>query len=253
MTSVPAGEQWRNHAAPQLAADDPWSNPAAPSLAVDDAWSAPAAVRLTSPGQMYAAPPPHVLTQEPQPAAIEGAPSSVATTVQTAPSALSMDRSDWNEIPRGRSPGLIASHDAWLNRTTTVAEPSVPAKPPVHRAPPPPADQWSAPLADLVASNDVVTPAPAASSAAFDANSHLSFAVTPHHVTPPRVSEAQGGLSAEASPTVVAAGRPMHRRNRPIVHSTSNAPRSSCTRRARAARAPSAAWCRSVSASSRYR
>jgi hypothetical protein len=253
--SVPAGEQWSSHAAPQLAADGPWSNPAAPSLAVDDAWSAPVADRLTSSGQIRAASRASLApasVQEPRPAATKSAPGSVATTVQEAPSALAMDRSDWNETPRGRSPGLIASHDAWLKRTTPVAEPSEPAKAPVHSAPPPPTDPWSASLTGLVASNDVVTPATAGSSAAFDASSPPSSVITPH-IRLPRVSEARGALSAEASPTVLAAGRSMHRPTRPIVHGTSNAPRSSGTRRARATRAPTPAWCRSVSASARHR
>jgi hypothetical protein len=259
LASVPAGEQWSSHAAPQLAADDPWSNPAAPSLAVDDAWSAPAADRLTSSGQIRAASPASLASlapapvQQPRAAATKSAPGSLATTVQESPSALAMDRSDWNETPRGRSPGLIASHDAWLKRTTPVAEPSEPAKAPVHSAPPPLADPWSAPLTGLVASNDVVTPATAASSAAFDAtSSHASSVVTPH-VRLPRVSEARGALSAEASPPVLASGRSMQRRARPIVHSASNTPRSSGTRRARATRAPTPAWCRSVSASARHR
>lgn len=253
--SVPAGEQWGSHAAPQLVADDAWSNSAAPGLAVEDAWSAPAADRFTSSEQIRAAAPGSPVSapeQEPRPAASKSVQGSAATTVQEAPPALAMDRSDWNETPRGRSPGLIASHDAWLNRTTPVARPSEPPKAPVHSAPPPPADPWSAPLTGLVASNDVVTPARAASSATFDASSHPSFVVTPH-VRLPRVSEARGALSAEASPAVSAAGRPMHRRTRPIVHSTSNAPRSSGTRRARATRAPSSAWCRPVSASARHR
>ena len=256
--SVPAGEQWSSHAAPQLAADDPWSNPAASSLAVDDAWSAAAADRLASSGQIRAASPASLASlapasvREPRPAATKSAPGSVATTVQEAPSTLVTDRSDWNETPRGRSPGLIASHDAWLKRTTPVAEPSEPPKASVHNAPRPPADPWSAPLTGLVASNDVVPPAMAASSAAFDASSPPSSVVTPH-VRLPRVSEARGDLSAEASPTVLAAGQSMHRRTRPIVHSTSNTPRSSGTRRTRATRAPTPAWCRSVSASARHR
>ena len=255
---VPAGEQWSSHAAPQLAADDPWSNPAAPSLAVDDAWSAPAANRLASTGEIRAAKaassdsPTPGSAQEPPPAATKSTPDSVATAVPEAPSALAMDRSGWNEAPRGRSPGLIASHDAWLKRTTPVAEPSEPAKAPVSSAPPPPADPWSAPLTGIVASNDVVMPALATSSNILDAGLNASLVVTPH-VSLPRVSEARGALSAEASPAVLAAGRPMHRRTRPNVHCTSNASRSSGTRRARATRAPTPAWCRSVSASARHR
>ncbi|SOE64734.1 hypothetical protein SAMN05414139_02552 [Burkholderia sp. D7] len=251
---VPAGEQWGSRAAPQLSADDPWSNPAAPTLALDDAWSAPAADRFTSSGQIHAAlpaSPASASTQEPRPAATESAPRSVSTTVQEAPSALAMDRSDWNETPRGRSPGLIASHDAWLKRSTPVAKPSEPAKAPVS-TPVQPTDPWSAPLTGLVASNDVVAPAAVASSAAFSAGSHPSFVVAPH-VRLLRVREAPGALHAEASSTVLAAGRPMHRRTRPIAHGTSNSSRSSGRRRARATRAPTPAWCRSVSACARHR
>ncbi|MFK4440914.1 hypothetical protein ABH944_000699 [Caballeronia udeis] len=254
---VPPGEQWGSRAAPQLAADDPWSNPAAPTLALDDAWSAPAADRFTSSGQIHAAlpaspaSPASASTQQPRPAATESAPRSVATTVQEAPSALAMDRSDWNETPRGRSPGLIASHDAWFKRTSPVAKPGEPAKAPVS-APVQPTDPWSAPLTGLVASNNVVTPAPVASSAAFSVGSHWSFVVTPH-VRLLRVSEAPGALRAEASSTVLAAGRPMHRRTRAIVHSSSNSSRSSGRRRASATRAPTPAWCRSVSACARHR
>jgi len=257
--SLPAGEQWSSHTAPQAMADDPWSNPSAPSVAIDDAWSAPAADRFISPGQSRAASsvsPPSASEQgEPRPAVTKSTAGSVATTVQETPRTLAMDRSDWNETPRGRSPGLIASHDAWLKRTTPVAKPSEPAKAPVHSAPPPAADPWSAQWIGLVASNDVSTPAPALSSHAFDASARPGSVVSPHAGLP-RVGEARGALPAEASPTVLAAGRPMHRRSRPIFHSTANAPRSSGMKRARAtksARAPSRAWCRSVSASARHR
>ena len=251
--SVPAGEQWSSRAAAQPTANDPWSNPLAPTLAVDDAWSAPAADRFTSSGQSSAASsvsPASASEQEPRPAITKSTPGSVATTVQEAPRALAMDHSDWNETPRGRSPGLIASHDAWLKRTTPVAEPSEPAKAPVHSAPLPAADPWSAPWTGLVASNDVSTPAPAVSSPVFATSSRSTFVGSPH-ARLARISEA--ALPAEASTTVLATGRPMHRRTRPIVHSTANAPRSSGTKRARATRAPSTAWCRSVSASARHR
>lgn len=253
--NIPSGEQWSSRAAPQSTADDPWSNPSAPTLAVDDAWSAPAADRFTSSGKMVAALPPHVLTQELQPAGMKSAPRPEVEAVQKAPRALAMDHSDWNETPRGRSPGLIASHDAWLKRTTPVAQPSKPAKAPVHKAPPPAADPWSAQWIGLVASNDVSTPSPPLSSPAFDTSARRGIAVSPHAGLP-RVSEARGASPAEASPTVLAASRPMHRRTRPILHSTANAPRSLETKRARAtksARAHSRAWCRSVSASARYR
>jgi hypothetical protein len=258
VASVPAGEQWSSHAAPKLVVDDAWTNPAAPSLAVDDAWSAPAADRFKSSGQIHAASatspvsPASASKQEPPADATKRAPNPVATTIEVAPSALAMDRSDWNETPRGRSPGLIASHDAWLKRITPVSKPGEPLKAPAHSAPPPPADPWSAPLAGLAASNDVVTPAPVASSTAFDASSHSSFVVTPN-VRLPLVSEARDASSAEVSPTVLATGRPVHRRTRPIVRYSSNASRSSGTRRARATRAPTRAWCRSVSASARHR
>lgn len=258
--SVSASEQWSSHAAPKLVLDDAWTNPAAPTLAVDDAWSAPAADRFKSSGQIHAASstststgaPTSASAQEPRTAPSKRAPNPIATTIEDAPSALTMDHSDWNETPRGRSPGLIASHDAWLKRITPVAKPGEPAKAPVHSAPPAPADPWSAPLAGHAASNDLVTPAPMASSTGFDTSSHSNFVITPY-VRLSLVSDARDASSAEASPTVLATGRPMHRRSRPIVRNASNASRSSGTRRARATRAPTRAWCRSVSASARYR
>jgi hypothetical protein len=256
--NVPAGEQWSSHAAPKLVVDDAWSNPAAPSLAVDDAWSAPAVDRFKSSKQIHAASstspvsPASASQQEPRAVATKRVPNPTATTIEEAPAALVMDRSDWNETPRGRSPGLIASHDAWLKRITPIGKPGEPAKAPVHNAPPPPADPWSAPLAGRAASNGVATPAPVASSAAFDASSHSNFAVTPS-VKLPLINKAQDASSADASPTVLATGRPMHRRPRPVAHNASNASRSSVTRRARATKAPTRAWCRSVSASARHR
>jgi hypothetical protein len=250
-----ADDPWSARTAPQLAADDAWSNPKAPSLALDDAWSAPAAERSTSSGRIYAASPASSASasnQGPRPAAMQSAPSPVATPVQEAPAALTMDRSYWNETPRGRSPGLIASHDAWLNRITPVAKPSEPAKAPVQSAPAPPTDPWSAPLTGLVTSNSGVTAAPAASAPAIDTGTHPSSVGAPH-ARLQRVSEAPGALRSEASPTVLAAGRPVHRRPRPMGHSISSSPRSPETRRARATRAPTPAWCRSVSASARHR
>ena len=233
------------------------ATPSAPTPAIDDAWSAPAADRFISPGQSRAASsvsPPSASAQVPRPAVTKSRPGPVATTGQETPRALAMDRSDWNETPRGRSPGLIASHDAWLKRSTPVAKPSEPAKAPVS-TPVQPTDPWSARWIGLVASNDVSTPAPTLSSPAFDAGSRPGIVVSPH-ARLPHVGEARGALLAEASPTVLATGRPMHRRSRPILHSTANAPRSSGMKRARAiksAKAPSRAWCRSVSASARYR
>jgi hypothetical protein len=63
---------------------------------------------------------------------------------------------------------------------------------------------------------------PRAFFSAFDAELAPRIVVSPH-ARLPRVSEARGALPAEASPTVLAPGRPMHRRTRPIVHSTANA------------------------------
>ena len=257
--SVAAGEQWSSHAAPNLVVDDAWSNPAVPSVAIDDAWSAPAADRLKSSRQIHAAVstsqvlPASSSAQQPLAAATMRAP--LATAIEEAPSVLVMDHSDWNETPRGRAPGLIASHDAWLKRITPVAKPTEPAEPakaPVHSAPPTSADPWSAPPAGGVTSDDVWAPAPVASSAAVDAGSHSNFVVTPP-VRLALISEAQDASSSDASPTVSATGRPMNRRTRPIVHHSSNASRSSATRRAKATKAPVRAWCCSGSASARYR
>jgi hypothetical protein len=101
--------------------------------------------------------------------------------------ALAMDRSDWNETPRGRAPGLIASNDAWLNRSAPVTEPTAQPKASVRSAPALPTDPWSASAAGLVAADNVVRPAPAVPAAPFDASSHWSFAVSPY-VWLPRVS-----------------------------------------------------------------
>jgi hypothetical protein len=128
--------------------EDPWANPAVARLAHDDPWSAPPANQIKSGEQLHVAVP---------------APQTAAATVQTLQrpqpsSALVMDSSDWNEVPRGRSPGLIASNNAWRKRI--VPEPaesierSVPAN---HRRTQPAAvlkldsglqlDPWSAPTA----------------------------------------------------------------------------------------------------------
>lgn len=255
--SVPAGEPWSGHVAPQPVADDPWSNPAAPALAIDDAWSAPSR-------QVVAALAPHVETQEPQPAALKSAPRAEADAVQKAPRALVMDHSDWNETPRGRSPGLIASHDAWLKRITPVAVPTEAPKTlkapntPLRNVPSAVVDPWSAQWIGLVASNEVPTPPAALSSPAFDTHSRPGI-VASADTALTRVDEAQGVSPSEASTTVLAASRPMHRRTRPVLQSTANAPRSSGSsgmKRARAtksARAALRAGCRSVSASARYR
>jgi hypothetical protein len=93
-----------------------------------------------------------------------------------------MDRSGWNETPRGRAPGLIASNDAWLNRFEPVAEPTAQPKASVRNAPVRPADPWSAPATGLGAADNVVRPA-----TPFDASPHWSFAVSPY-VWLPRVS-----------------------------------------------------------------
>jgi hypothetical protein len=254
--SAPAGvaldDQWSAGAAPQLATDDAWSNPAASTLETDDAWSAPAADRFTSTAQTYDALPPHVLTEEPQPAAMKSEPRALTTTDQETSPTLAMDNADWNETPRGRSPGLIAAHDAWLKRTKATAEPSEPAKAPVHVAPAQPVDPWSAPLNGLVTSNDVATPARVVAPAVFEATPHPNFMVTPH-AGAPRINDAPGVSRADASPKVLAAGRTMRQHTRPIVHKSPSSSRSCGTRRAKVARAPSRAWCRAVSASARYR
>jgi hypothetical protein len=187
--SVSAGDQWSSNASPQPIADDAWSNPAATSLDHDDAWSAPPADHFRSSRQLRAESPAPAPTQEPKPTpvATKTVQSSVAPTVKETPAALAMDRSDWNETPRGRAPGLIASNDAWLNRSAPVAEPTAQPKASVRSAPARPADPWSAPATGLVAADNVVRPAPAAPVAPFDASSHWSFAVSPY-VWLPRVS-----------------------------------------------------------------
>ncbi|WP_213778340.1 hypothetical protein [Caballeronia sp. dw_276] len=86
--------------------EDPWANPAAARLAHDDPWSAPSANQGKLGEQL------HVATPAPQTTA-----AATQTLQRPQPSsALVMDSSDWNEMPRGRSPGLIASNNAWRKR-----------------------------------------------------------------------------------------------------------------------------------------
>ncbi|MDN7184315.1 hypothetical protein M0D69_41140 [Caballeronia sp. SEWSISQ10-4 2] len=91
-----------------------------------------------------------------------------------------MDNSGWNETPRGRAPGLIASNNARHNRSAPVAEPTAQPKASIRIAPALPADPWSAPVTGLVAADNVVRPAPAAPAAPFDASSYWNFAVSPY-------------------------------------------------------------------------
>ncbi|WP_156393013.1 hypothetical protein [Burkholderia sp. Leaf177] len=82
--------------------DDPWANPTAGRLAHDDPWSAAPASQPRLGEQLHVA--------KPAPAVVQ--------VLQAPPRAraLVMDSSDWNEMPRGRSPGLIASNNAWRKR-----------------------------------------------------------------------------------------------------------------------------------------
>jgi hypothetical protein len=110
-------DPWINHAAPQEnAAADAWGAAPAARLAHEDPWRTPVQVR-----------------------AVSGIPtvqnSAVRAVEHAAPTQLVMDDSAWNEKPRGRAPGLIASNDAWRNRPDvavatpvmerTVSEPRV--------------------------------------------------------------------------------------------------------------------------------
>jgi hypothetical protein len=89
---------------------DPWSNPAAQPAHIDDAWGTLAS-RGSTPDDGWTARIANRADPSEQPVAIAPVTAPVAT-----PSTLVNDRSDWNDIPRARSPGLIAANDAWRNR-----------------------------------------------------------------------------------------------------------------------------------------
>lgn len=110
-----SGAQPADQTARRASHDDPWANPVAARLAHDDPWSAPAGDPFRSGEQLHVAKP---------------APQTVASASQSIhpprpSSALVMDRSDWNETPRGRSPGLIASNNAWRKRIAPEAAASI--------------------------------------------------------------------------------------------------------------------------------
>lgn len=143
--------------------DDPWANPAVTHLAYDDPWSAsssrsarssrsaPSFSQSRTGEQLRVATPPvreMVAAAESVPPVQQGRPVNV----------LVMDSSDWNETPRGRSPGLIASNNAWRKRIAPEAAAPVKRSVAQHDARSQPAtmlnldsnlqlDPWSAPAA----------------------------------------------------------------------------------------------------------
>lgn len=86
--------------------DDPWANPAAVHMVRDDSWSAPSGNQVRSGEQL------HAVTPARQTMAAADQPGRPAHPANV----LVMDSSNWNETPRGRSPGLIASNNAWRKR-----------------------------------------------------------------------------------------------------------------------------------------
>jgi hypothetical protein len=213
--SMAAEDQWGTRATPRPIAHDPWSNPAATSLDHDDAWSARPPDHFRSVEQVrVATPEPAVSKAEQNSAAVATETTVTKAAAAPTPNALAMDRSDWNETPRGRAPGLIAGNDAWRNR----------AAPKTEQAVDPGAanrdawssnntflqiDQWSAPASASAASSSAARSAPAASTKPFDASPQWRFAVSPYvwlprvsggmRFTGPSVAEGFGSSSVDAS------------------------------------------------------
>jgi hypothetical protein len=107
-----SGPQATDPAVRHAVQDDPWANPAASRFAQDDPWTVPPVNQFRSGAQL------HVATPERQTLAVAAQPVPAIQPVQQARPAnvLAMDGSRWNETPRGRSPGLIASNNAWRKR-----------------------------------------------------------------------------------------------------------------------------------------
>jgi hypothetical protein len=132
-------DQWSNPAAPRAHIDDAWSVQASRSADLDDGWTAPGARRARLGEQVVVTNP---------------VPTRVETLIANAtPSTLANDRSDWNDTPRARSPGLIAANTAWRGREKTSADwnnaPVKPVEPIQAKTPDKPVstDPWLAPQA----------------------------------------------------------------------------------------------------------
>jgi hypothetical protein len=188
----------------EVSLQDPWSNPAAQPAHLGDAWGTLAS-RGAAPEDGWAAP----LANRAGPSEQGVAITSMTTPVAT-PSALVNDRSDWNDIPRARSPGLIAANDAWRSRVVTGAEWN---NAPIKASKPTPAetrdkalstDPWLAPQPGIAAAAT-----PGAGSAPFDAGTQWDVAVKPSvwlstirgsvdTSTPPRAMQSTPLIQGEA-------------------------------------------------------
>lgn len=124
---------------------DPWSNPAAPPSRIDDAWGSYASRGVQSDDGWTAS-----LATRAGPSEHRAAIVPMTAAIAT-PSLLVNDRSDWNDTPRARSPGLIAANDAWRNRVVDGTDwndpPAKPVEPTSVEAPgnASSADPWLAP------------------------------------------------------------------------------------------------------------
>jgi hypothetical protein len=155
-------------ATPSQSIEDPWLNPAAPqTLTASDAWSGPVATRITHDDAWSAPVPQRVASNAPVVQAVEKGPAPVNPVAAIG---LTMDSSDWDTKPRGRSPGLIASSDTWRSRqdvSAGVAE-TEPAAPDTRVEPSTPAHN------DALRLNDPST-APVSTPLASPANPAVSF------------------------------------------------------------------------------
>ncbi len=179
--AVSIDDPWINHAAPQQTAGaDAWGNPRALNASLDDEWGTTLADRTAR--QAARAP------------AVQAAPApSAASAGQDhagAPNTLVMDTAGWNDKPRGRSPGLIASNNAWRNRPETVAVPAVrtgQANAPATPRPPVVDVVKREPVAVVrptISNNAWAPPAKVEQAKPFDVSSHWNFSRTRYAWTP---------------------------------------------------------------------
>jgi hypothetical protein len=201
-------DQWSNPAAPPVHIDDAWSTQASRGAELDDGWTAPRGRRARLGEQIVAVAP---VTQHDETPAFKAAPSTLAN-----------DRSGWNDAPRARSPGLIATNNAWRSRALSGAdwnnapvkgaETTPAARPAAMPDKPVATDSWSAPTGSRPASIDPwLAPQPGtaagvtlgAASAPFNADTQWEVAGKPAAGLPP----VSGSTRSTGSPVQEDLGR----------------------------------------------
>lgn len=185
--------------------DDPWINPAAPQKsAALDAWGSAKALTASIDDPWSSASRHGTVLEASNPVPV------AAAQVVTAPTRLVMDTDGWNDKPRGRAPGLIASNNAWRTRPNTVAvaaeQPAPVAVPPVEVAVPVEQPVVKRPTISNLA---WASPSDAERAAPFDVSSHWNFSRTLYAWTPRisggmRYNGAGMPLEADAQPVSTA-------------------------------------------------